>query len=503
MRSSIMSASALLIVGTFFSKILGFYREILFAHKFGANVISDAFLLTNNIPNVLFSAFAVAINMNFIPLFIGIEGREGKNRFTSNLFNICLVFTLVGCLLVNLFPRQLLGLFVSSLSEETLRYAVVMLRIVSVSIVPVILQRLFQAYSQASGYFFSTAALGCVTNAALIATYLVATEETFYFLSLGVVLSQAAAMMLLFCNARKAGFRYSFVLDFKDSWARKLLLLTIPLMLGKFAEDASLLVDQNLAAGIGTGVISGLSYASLLAKAIGSIVIGSVTTAAFPTFSQLATEGQKEKFVTVFQKYFGALCYTLCPISVFMVLFADDIVVAVLQHGALKASATQMIWEATACYAVGLLPLGVQNYMVRGFYSFRDTKTPTYIVVFSLLINIFLSVWSAPYWGHIGITCATSVSYFIAGILLMYVFSRKYGMPIFTSLHKDILSYLLMAAMPAVTVYWLFRVFCFTDSVVVRAILESSLFFLSYSVLFFATHQEMRQHMISWIGKHL
>ena len=504
MKTHIVRAALLLFVGTVFSKLLGFAREIIFAHRFGAGAVSDAFLLTKSIPGIFFSALSLAINMSFIPVYMSIEQQSERNRFVSNFLNICNLFALLIILLINFFPYQFLWFFASTLPEETRYYAIIMLRIVSVSILPMLAKCLFQAYSQANNSFFSTAILGGVTNILTIVTYVVATVDTFEILSLGVVVAEAIVMLMMFWNAKKAGFRYYPVLDWKDQNIASMTFLAIPLMIGQVAEDASLLVDRNLAAAIGTGVISALSYASLFAGAISGVVTNAVATAAFPTFSQFAAEGQTTRFQSVFYKYFSLLCYVLCPISVFMFLFSDELVMCIWAHGALHTSAAKMIWEAAACYAIGILPLGIENYFLRGFYAFRDTKTPTYIILFSLFCNISFSIWSAPFWGHIGISVATSSSYFIAVVLLGYMLVQKYELSFSRFVFMEIIPCLLVATLLGGSIYYLFHGNKYiTDWRPIRVLLESSLFFVLYSVFFFMTHRQLFQDAISMLQKKL
>ena len=86
--SKVARASIVLMIGTILSKVLGFARELMVAYRFGAGSISDAFVLTNSIPTLIFVSVATAININYIPYYHRIDGEEERNRFTSNLTNI-------------------------------------------------------------------------------------------------------------------------------------------------------------------------------------------------------------------------------------------------------------------------------------------------------------------------------------------------------------------------------------------------------------------------------
>ncbi len=72
-KRSISKAVLILSIGTLISKILGFVRELVVAYKFGAGSITDAFVLTNSIPPIIFSALGSAITISYIPIYQSIN----------------------------------------------------------------------------------------------------------------------------------------------------------------------------------------------------------------------------------------------------------------------------------------------------------------------------------------------------------------------------------------------------------------------------------------------
>ena len=95
-RESIADAAILIMIGTIVAKSLGFFRELTVAYKYGAGSISDAFLLTNGIPSMIFSSIGIAIGINYIPFCQKLKNKEEQDRFTSNLLNVILIILLIG-----------------------------------------------------------------------------------------------------------------------------------------------------------------------------------------------------------------------------------------------------------------------------------------------------------------------------------------------------------------------------------------------------------------------
>ena len=208
-KTSIENIAMILALATIISKILGLMRELVVAYRFGAGSITDAFVLTNGIPSMIFVSIGTAININYIPYYQKLKDKEEQNQFTSNLLNIIIVILLVGCLFVNIFPKFVLNIFAVGLPDETKHYAVVMLRIVMFSIIPIIVAHLFQAYSQANGQFITTALFGIVTNVVIIITTFLSTEKNYWFLSVGTIMANAAGMIMIVWGTGKIGFQYS------------------------------------------------------------------------------------------------------------------------------------------------------------------------------------------------------------------------------------------------------------------------------------------------------
>lgn len=424
----ILQNAVLLTVGTIFSKILGFGREWIIAYKYGAGAVSDAFTLTNSIPTTLFVSLATAISINFIPICSECDGTREKNRFTSNVIGIASVIMIVGTLFIGLLGKGVIYCFAPGISEETRNYATLMLRIVIFSIFPLIYAHIFQGYSQLSGRFRMTSVYGIATNTIIIIFVLISNQNHFYFLSIGYVFAYALGMLICYFEARSNGYKYRFVFDIKDSKIKKIILLTLPLMVEDVSASLSLVVDKVLGSYLESGAISALGYASTLGNIASTMIASAIITATYPVYSKYVVERNLEDYKNTFEKYGMLISVLLAPISAFMFFFAKEITVVIFEHGAFGNASSQIVWEAMACYALGIIPCGIQSYLVRGFYSMKETKLPVIIKVEALLCNIVLNLVLIQCMKHMGIALSTSISYFLAMILLTIVFEKKFKM---------------------------------------------------------------------------
>ena len=119
-----MKKTALLVmIITVLSKIIGFGREIVLSYVYGASAITDAYLISQTIPIVIFSFIGVGIATSFIPLYSRIFNEQGQleaNRYTNNLSNTLLLLASIIVVIVLLFTQPIVRLFASGFSGETL-----------------------------------------------------------------------------------------------------------------------------------------------------------------------------------------------------------------------------------------------------------------------------------------------------------------------------------------------------------------------------------------------
>lgn len=308
-------------------------------------------------------------------------------------------------------------------------------------------------------------------------------------------------MLMMVYSARKAKLHYSYVFRPSDPSIREMVRLTVPLMMTNVTWNLSVLVDRNIAAFLGTGIITAMAYGQLLALVLSGLVADSVTTATFPALSNLAAKGERERFATMLFSCVRLLLYVVCPVSVFMSFFSDDIVICVLEHGAMQESSAKVIWECTVCYAVGIVPAAIQSFFLRAFYALHDTKAPSYTVLIYLLCNMGFSIMSSRFFGYAGVVLSTSIAYYIGLFLMAHFFKRNHGIVVTPSLLSESWPCLVISILPALGIFCLLRVFVVIDSRLIRLVLESILFFGLYTAILFVTHKSLFGQMVSMVRR--
>ena len=219
-----MKKTALLVmVITILSKILGFGREIVLSYVYGASAITDAYLISQTIPYVVFSFIGAGIATGFIPLYNRIfkeQGRLEANKYTNNLSNALLLLVSIIVAFVFLFTQPIVKIFASGFSRETLELAIKFTRISIVGIYFVANINIFASFLQIHKNYIIPALLGFPMNLVIIASLFISTKTNIYVIAIGSVLATASQLLLLIPFVRKSGYRYQPVLNLKDEYIK-------------------------------------------------------------------------------------------------------------------------------------------------------------------------------------------------------------------------------------------------------------------------------------------
>jgi putative peptidoglycan lipid II flippase len=188
------------------------------------------------------------------------------------------------------------------------------------------------------------------------------------------------------------------------------------------AGQINLVVITMIASTLSSGSIAVFNFANNLQSLPVSLFAVSLAVAVFPTFTQAINENNDKLFVDNFSISVRRLFFLLVPLSVWMLVLRAQFVRVILGSGAFDwqntyQTAQTLGWFSISIFAQGLIPL-----LARAFYAREDTKTPTSVGIFSIIINILLSWYLAQHFalGVIGLAMAFSITSFL-NMLILYV----------------------------------------------------------------------------------
>lgn len=453
---------AIIITFTIASKLLGFVREALIAAKFGSGAETDTFFIALTAIALFTKMITSSINTTMIPVLSAvetIEGKKGKVDHTNNLINIISLISLIIIFIAWVLAPFILKILAYGFEGDQFKQAVSMMRIGLPSILLAGILGTYRGYLHSELMFTESAATNFPVNFIYI-TFLLFLSGIFGIKGLMVtsVLATVGQISLQIPGIRKAGYRYKYVLDFKDRYVIKILNLVPPVLISAVVSDFNAIIDKSMASTLVDGSISALNYANIIKGLTTSIFISAITTVIYPMFSQEANKENYDSFKKVIINGINIILLITVPATVGMIVLANPIVKVAFQRGAFDSTATYMTMGALVFYSIGLTAISVKSLLNRAFYSLQDTKTPMINGFISLGINLVLNLVLINSMAHRGLALATSISAIVTTLFLLYKLRKKIGHFGFLQSVKCGAKSLFASAVMGIIVYFLYKV---------------------------------------------
>ncbi len=419
-----------LMLFTTLSKVLGFLREIILAYVYGASNISDAYLISQTIPITILSFVATGIATSYIPMYSNIKkdkSIELAEQFTNNIINLIFIICVVIMLIVLLFTTPLVKLFAAGFEGKTLRMAVLFTKISVVGICFSGVTYVFSSYLSIKNNFIAPILMGIPFNFFIITSIFMSNKINMIILPVGSVIAAVFQVLILIPFLKKHGYKYSLVLNRKDEYLKKMIYLSIPVILGVSVNQINVLVDRTIASLVTIGGISALSYGNRLIQFVNDILIESLVTVIYPTMANMAAESNITGLKKSVSQAINGINLLVVPITIGIIIFAEPLVKLVFGRGAFDSQAISKTSSVMLFYSIGIVGFGLREILSRVFYSMQDTKTPMINAVIALVINIILSITLSKFLGIGGLALATSISAICCTLLLFISLRKKIG----------------------------------------------------------------------------
>lgn len=435
--TSITGAAIILGSASFASRLIGIIRDRVLAHNFGAGDVLDCYYAAFKIPDLIYVLLVSgALSVGLIPVFTKIFYKDENNKteawnLISNIINISgLAISILSVILI-IFTPQLIPLIAPGFTGEKLRLTITMTRIMFLSplflgmsaIVGSVLQSLknFFIYSL-SPIFYN---LGIIFGASVLVPA-IGNIGLAWGVIIGAILHLAVQLPAFF----QTGYNYKRILNLKDKNIIQIGKLMIPRVMALSALQINLIVTTAIASTLAAGSITIFNYANNLQSFPVGIVGVSFAVAAFPALSLLASKQENENFIKNLSSTVRQILFFIIPLTVIFLLLRAQIVRVILGTGQFDWSDTIKTADSLAYFSIGLFAQSLLALLVRAYYSWEDTKTPFFISVFVVIINILLNLlFTKTSWnmGVSGLALAYSIASIINFVLLWVFMKFKLG----------------------------------------------------------------------------
>jgi len=221
------------------------------------------------------------------------------------------------------------------------------------------------------------------------------------------------------------GFRYRPKLKLKNYYLWKIGKLMIPRAAGLAVTQVNLVVITVIASTLMAGSVAIFNLANDLQNLPVGLFGISFAIAIFPTLARNASLKKFGEFVKNFSYTFRQIVFLIVPAAVGLFLLRAQVVRLVLGTGKFDWEDTYYTAATLGLFCLGLIGQALVPLTVRAFYALQDTKTPVFISVFAVALNIGLSLLFVNLMGVVGLALAFSISSLFNLSLLYLMLHRR------------------------------------------------------------------------------
>jgi len=417
---------------TIISRILGYLRDILIAIFLGTSFLADAFFVAFRIPNTFRRLFAEGtFNAAFVPSYSSevLKGKAKSNKFANEVFNLLFLILLILVLLVQIFMPAFVSLIAPGFLEdnEKMQLAINLTRITFPFLLLISLASFFSGILNSYNRFAEAAAAPIILNLILIIVLLFSkslNDDLVYYLSYAVTIAGLLQFIFLYFFVRKF-FNLTFNLSFKVSKNVKIFFKKlVPSIFSSGVTQINILVGTIIAS-FQASAVSYLYYADRIYQinlAIAGIAIGVVI---LPQLSKHIIKKNKKKIDLIQNKALELSLFLSLPATIALLVGSNDIISALFGYGQFNVSSVSNSANALYYFALGLPAFAFIKVFSNFFFANQDTKTPFYISLASVLLNILISIYFFRSIGFIIIPIATSISSWFNTIILFLILKKR------------------------------------------------------------------------------
>jgi putative peptidoglycan lipid II flippase len=400
-RISLGGAAALLVGATLIGQVLGFLRLKLINANFDefGHQSTDAFFAAFKLPDFFFYTIAAgALGVAFIPILndhLHKHDRKGAWELAVSLLNLLAIFMAIVGVIILVFAEPLVHIVAPGIkSQEQINTAATIMRLIAFNPLLFTLSGILTAIQQTVGRFFFFAIAPFFYNGSIIVAALIFSTVDgknggpggLGLVGLGIGALIGAILQLLVILFGMYGTEFNWKPRILKTRDFKLVLKRLPARsIDQGIDSINSIAETGFASRLPTGSITYYENAYTLHTVPIALVGTTISTAAFPRLTERLSAGRPDLFRKDFLIILRAMIWIMMPIIVISYFARGYLARMIFAQG---LSAIALIFG----YLVGAIFFRtLYSIISRWFYAQKDTKTPLFVSLFVIALNIFLA----------------------------------------------------------------------------------------------------------------
>lgn len=430
--------------GTLFSRILGYFRDVMMAGVLGANIYSDIFFVAFKLPNLFRRVVSEgAFSSSFIP---SLTSAIKKAAFSYAIFIRFCILLFIFASIVTLFPQFFTKLiaygFAPSEIELAAPYVAINFWYLPLIFITTFFATILQYKSRFAALSFFPALLNVGMIVALALSFDSTPQDVVLNLSLGVIgggilqvlfvlyFSSNHGVLKMISVGRRSANKNK---ERSKSDLNRFYKQFLPSLLGSSTAQIASFIDTLLASFLVSGAISYLYYANRIFQLPLAIFALALSAAIFPSIARLIKNQKEQEALSSMKKGFWFLLITLSLFTVGGIMLSSEIIWLLFERGAFDREDSLNTALVLQAYMIGLIPFGIAKLFSLWLFSEGRQVEAAKISAISLGFNILFSLLLIAPFKEVGLALAGS----LGGVVLLLLTIKAFGIKRFFSIIKD------------------------------------------------------------------
>lgn len=390
---SIGNVAFLLMTTALTGQLLGFLRTKLVNANFPlvGPQSTDAYFAAFTIPDFFFFTIAAgALGVAFMPVLsdrLHNSSRKSAWELSASLMNLLAIIMFFVGVFIFIFAKPLIHHVVApGLSPEQLETSTRIMQFLAFNPLLFTISGVLTSVQQTMGRFFFYAIAPLFYNMTIIASIFIFKDNIgLVGLGIGAFIGAILQLIIVIIGLWKMNFHWHPRIVKHDPELRTVLVNLPPRSLDQGIDQVQGIVEIHIASGLGSGSISFFNNAFILAQAPILLVGTAISSAAFPRLNARLSQGRPDLFRQDFLQILRALIWIAAPVAVVSYFARGYLARLIYTNG------NQRIANIFGLLTLAIFFRIIYTFISRWFYAQKDTRTPLFVSLFTIALNIFLA----------------------------------------------------------------------------------------------------------------
>ncbi|MGZ4887196.1 MAG: murein biosynthesis integral membrane protein MurJ, partial [Candidatus Aminicenantales bacterium] len=252
-------------------------------------------------------------------------------------------------------------------------------------------------------------------------------KQPIFGVAVGVLVGGLMQLLFQMAFVRREGFRYSFIVNFRDPEFRRVMALFIPVAIGLAGPRINVLVNTILITPLKQGSVSWLNYAYRLMQlplGLFGVAVGAVT---LQSLSRHVVNNDTAAVRSRLMDSLKMALFLTVPTSILIAFLSQPLTRVIYQRGHFRPEDTLPTALAVVLYTLGIPFIACIRNVAAVFYAYKDARWPMFASLTSVCLTITLNVSLIGVLGFMIFPLSTSLAEGLNLTLLMRALPKKVG----------------------------------------------------------------------------